>query len=274
MAAPKTFRVRERRNVDGSTSYYARFTDQHGMRREFPLGRSPDWTATRALQEMEYIKADVERGTWRAESARRLDSRVVPFREIRSSQRSADGVCDLTWADVDLERRIIRVGGTKTSAAARDVNIVDGLQSLLELHRETTGFGAARDPVWPTANGTHRDRNNLNQRIIRPVVARARELVAEDEVRSKEEGTPRRVDIVLAPRITPHTFRRTLCAFATWEARDPYYVQQQMGHRDAKFTQAVYNRVQSWTGELDRRVLRWMRRPTREAPESRLMIVS
>lgn len=417
MAAPKTFRFRERRNADGSTSFYARFTDQHGMRREFPLGRSPDWTAARAAKEMDYIKADVERGTWRAESARHEDSRVVLFRDMaydwwhfkivdrkaentqlaykaeleghlvpffggmavaeitkydvdryvrsrldrklapayinsqlqilgqildlamdwydgilvanpargkarrvqnrrapsadrwlepdhvelllhaaRDLDRTAkpgayrrlgresliaclcfgglraSEVCALTWADIDLERRIIRVGGTKTSAASRDINIVDGLYPLMKLHRGTTGFASASDYIWPTANGTRRDRNNLNQRIIRPVVARARELVAEDELQSKEDGSARRVDIVLARRITPHTFRRTFCAFAMWEARDPYYVQQQMGHRDAKFTQAVYNRVQSWTGELDPRVLRWMRRPTREAPASRLVL--
>jgi integrase len=416
MAAPKRFLVRERVNADGSTSYYARFTDQHGRRREFALGRSPEWNATRAQQEISFIRADVERGVWkpstsRGEDARtvifsdvaydwwrfhvegqkaeatqraykaELDGHIMPFfgkklvREItkydvdrfvdtrrkrglspayinsqlqllgqildmamdwyddilganpaRGKQRrvaqrktpdqdrwlNADQVelllhaakaldqsavredyrrlgrqsliaglcfsglrntelCELTWADIDFQRRIIQVGGTKTDAASRDINIVDGLLPLLIAHRNQTPYSGKSDPVWPTANGKHRNKDNLNRRIVQPVVAKARALITEDEGKAKT-GQARALDVILPVGITPHTFRRTFCGFATEESKDPYLVQQQMGHTDAKFTQRVYNRVRSWTGESDPRVLAWMKRPERDAPESRLRL--
>jgi integrase len=95
----------------------------------------------------------------------------------------------------------------------------------------------------------------------------------EDEGKAKT-GQARTLDVILPAGITPHTFRRTFCGFATEESKDPYLVQQQMGHTDAKFTQRVYNRVRSWTGESDQRVLAWMKRPERGAPESRLRLAA
>jgi integrase len=416
MAAPKRFRVRDRANTDGSTTFYARFTDQHGIRREYPLGRTPAWNAVLAEREMEHIKADVERGTWSPKPERSADPQkllfedmayewwhheifdrkavrtqaaykaeveghLVPFfgkmavaaitkRDVDSfSQRgwkkglsaayinsqlqllgqildlamdwyddilpanpargkrrrlpdkkvadadqwlTADHVallmhaaksldqsakrddykllgresliaclsftglrntelCELTWARVDFTRLFIRVPGTKTHAAARDVNIVDGLLSLIEAHREQTPYPNASDPVWPTATGAHRDKDNLNRRIIQPTVKKARELIVEDEETGKN-GVPRKINVVLPTRITPHTFRRTFCAFATEETKEPHRVQQQMGHRDPRFTQRVYNHVSNWTGPPDPRVLEWLKRPERDAPKSGLRL--
>lgn len=416
MAARKTFRVREHRNSDGSTTYYARFTDQHGRRREFPLGRTPDFNTKLAEREMEHIRADVERGVWtphtrraeprtvlfrdmaydwwdnkvaerKAENTQRaykaeLEGHLVPFfgdmtvasitkhdvdrfvqrgvkrglkaayinsqlqrlgqildlamdwyddiltanpargRQRRVPERkapdadrwlSADQVelllvgaatldssakreeyrrlgresliaclcfsgfrntelCEVTWADVDFLRRIIRVPGTKTGAASRDINIVDGLLPLLLAHRNQTPFPHASDTVWPTARGTRRDKDNLNRRVVQPVVKKARAMILEDAANSEATGEARRIDLVLPKEITPQTFRRTFCGFATEESKDPYYVQQQIGHTDPKFTQRVYNRVRSWTGEPDPRVLAWMKRPVRDAPQSRLRL--
>jgi integrase len=416
MAAPKTFRARTRVNADGSTTFYARFTDQHGIRREFPLGRTPDWNTVLAAREMEHIKADVERGTWSPRPERSADPQKLKFRDMaydwwdskiagrkavqtqkaykcelnghlvkffgdmevtritkhdvdrfvqrgveegrapayinshvqlvgqildlamdwyddilsanpaRGKQRrvedrktpdqerwlSSDQVelllhaarlldhsapredyrrlgresliaglcfsglrnselCELIWGDIDFQRRIIQPGGTKSPAASRDINIVDGLLPLLIAHYNQTPYSGKADPVWPTANGKHRDKDNLNRRIVQPVVKKARDLITDDEKAAKT-GQPRAIDVVLPPSITPHTFRRTFCGFATEESKDPYYVQQQMGHKDAKFTQRVYNRVRSWTGEPDPRVLKWMQRPQRDAPASRLRL--
>jgi integrase len=417
MAAPKKFRVRERMNRDGSATFYARFTDQHGIRREFPLGRTPDWNARLAQREVEHIQADVERGMWSPKPGRSADPQrllfadmaydwwhnkiagrkalrtqaaykaeltghlvpffggmavaaitkydidtftaradqkglsaayinsqvqllgqildlamdwydnILPANPARGKHRRVEGrkspdedrwltadqvelllraareldksakrdeyqrlgresaigclcfsglrnteLCELTWDRVKFDRRIIQPGGTKTETANRDVNIVDGLLPLLIAHRNQTRYRNAADPVWPTANGKHRNKDLLNRRIVQPVVMKARELIQEDEERSSRTGEPRRIDVVLPSRITPHTFRRTFCGFATEETQDPYYVQQQMGHRDAKFTYRVYNRVRSWTGERDPRVLAWMNRPQRDAPTSRLRL--
>ena len=416
MAAPKKFLVRERSNTNGSTTFYARFTDHHGIRREFPLGRTPEWNAVLATRAMEHIKSDVERGTWSPKPERsadpqkllfsdmaydwwdnkiaerkavntqtayqaELDGHLMPFFEkmavaaitkhdvdrfvqggvkkglapsyinsqvqllgqildlamdwydnilpanpARGKQRRVEDkktpdeerwlkpdhielllhaakaldqsaaredykrlgreslvaclcfsglrnseLCGLTWADIDFTRRIIQPGGTKTEAASRDVNIVDGLLPLLLSHRNQTPYSRMADPVWPTANGKHRDQDNLSSRIIQPVFKKARDLITKDEEKAKT-GEPRKIDVVLPAKITPHTFRRTFCGFATEESKDPYYVQQQMGHKDAAFTQRVYNRARKWAGEPDPRVLQWMQRPQRDAPERRLRL--
>jgi len=413
MAAPRKFLVREHENKDGSITFYARFTDQHGTRQEYALGRTPNWTRQRAETEMRHIKADVERGFWSRDAPSpgdakgllfstmakewwkakvagqmatrtqmaysfELEGQLVPFfgakpvstitkkevdafvrnqvaeglaphyinkqlqrlgqvldlamdwyddilpanpargkarrvadkkthsserwldadqielllhaaRELDQSSRRADygrlgresligclcfsglrntELCELTWSDIDFVRRTIQPSGTKTEAALRYINIVDGLLPLLEAHRAQTLFGGKSDPVWATARGTHRDKDSLNHRILRPVVAKARELVADDEQKAST-GAARAIEVALPDRITPHTFRRTFCAFATEATRDPNYVMGQMGHKDAGFTQRVYNRITERTGDPDPRVMAWMERPRRAAPDSR-----
>ena len=406
MAAPKKYRVRTRRNADGSTTLYARFTDQHGIRREFPLGRTPEWNLDRAEGQMRHIQTDVERGTWSprsehasdpqrllfgpmavewweakvaGQSAERtqaaykavLDGHLMPFfekmavaaitryevdrfvqrgltktpkplsaayinsqvrllaqildlaidwyegilpanpargrgrrvpdRKTHEADRWLDAaqielllkaakeldhsaaredykrlgresliaclcfsglrnteLCELTWNDIDFQRRIIQPPGTKTEAAGRNINIVDGLLARLNSHRDQTPYPQKTAPVWPTANGRHRDKDNLNKRIIQPVVAKARSLIAEDEEKANA-GEARKIDVALPARITPHTFRRTFCGFAAEATKDPFYVRDQMGHTDARFTLRVYSRVQSG-GDSDARVVRWMRR--------------
>jgi integrase len=181
-------------------------------------------------------------------------------------------LCELFWARIDFARRLVRSGGTKTRAASRDINITDGLVPYLIGHRNQTPFAGQSHPVWANANGGFRNKDNLNRRIIQPVVQKARELIAEDEANSERTGEPRRIDIVLPDDITAHTFRRTFCGFCTEIERDPDYVRGQMGHTDPKFTQRVYNRIKDWSGEPDPRVVAWMQRPTREAPASRLRL--
>jgi integrase len=408
MAAPKQYRVRTRRNADGSTTLYARFTDQHGIRQEFPLGRTPEWNLDLAEAEMRHIRTDVERGTWspryehtsdpqrllfgpmaiewweakvagqmaeRTQDAYKavLDGHLMPHfekmavaaitkyevdrfvqrgltktpkplspayinsqvrllaqildlamdwyegilpanpargrgrrvpdkkthepdrwldaaqiqllldaaRELDQSAKREDykrlgresiiaclcfsglrntELCELTWNDIDFHRRIIQPPGTKTEAAARRINIVDGLLPRLLAHRDQTPYAQRTAPVWPSANGRHRDKDNLNRRIIQPVVAKARSLVAADEEHAKTTGAARKLDVVLPSRITAHTFRRTFCGFAAEATMNPFYVRNQMGHTDARFTLRVYSQVEN-SGEPDGRVVQWMRRP-------------
>jgi integrase len=62
---PRTGRVRTKQLKDGRVAFYARFTDQHGVRHEPLLGYSPDWNMARAESELDNIMADVRRGIWR-----------------------------------------------------------------------------------------------------------------------------------------------------------------------------------------------------------------
>jgi integrase len=63
MARPKVFRLRTKTLADRSTATYARFTDQHGVRRELVLGY--DVEPAQAKRMLDHIKADVERGIWK-----------------------------------------------------------------------------------------------------------------------------------------------------------------------------------------------------------------
>ncbi len=53
------------------------------------------------------------------------------------------------------------------------------------LRRNRAPYARQSDPAWPTANGRHRDKDNLNRRIVQPVVAKARELIEEDQRQSE-----------------------------------------------------------------------------------------
>ncbi len=85
MAAHKKFTLRPRRRANGETTWYARFTDQHGTRQEIPVGMTPHMDAEAAEKAMAHIKADVERGVWRRpEPSKRLkiDPQAVLFGDV------------------------------------------------------------------------------------------------------------------------------------------------------------------------------------------------
>jgi hypothetical protein len=63
MPRPKRFNVRTRTLADGRSATYARFTDQHGVRREPLLGYDLDPRTSQQL--LGHIKTDVERGQWK-----------------------------------------------------------------------------------------------------------------------------------------------------------------------------------------------------------------
>jgi integrase len=437
MAARKTFRLRPRRRANGETTWYGRFTDQNGVRREIPLGITPRMDEPAASRALEHIQADVERGVWKPPEpsirpkvdtdmllfgdmaydwwqekiagrksertqkaykteldlhlmpvfekhrvatitrkdvdkfvsrqlkkglspnyvnsqllrlgqildlamkwhpeilprnpARDKDSRaevqhdpnedrwldpdhvelllyaarlldegqpqmrrhpktgkvftIGPRAQYRHLGREAiigclcfsglraTELCDLKWSAVNLDRRTIYVPGTKSKNAGRTVNIVDGLLPLLIGHYNTSPFNRKTDPVFPTAKGTKRNKDNLRERVVAPVDAKARQLILEDERLAGETDEPRRMDVELPPDITPHTFRRTFCGFCTEVERDPNYVQRQMGHAHPAFTQRIYNRVRDWGGVPDARVIAWMDRPEPQARPSRLRLV-
>jgi integrase len=63
MPRPKVFRLRTKTLANGRVATYARFTDQHGVRREPLLGY--DVEPPKAERMLEHIKADVDRGLWK-----------------------------------------------------------------------------------------------------------------------------------------------------------------------------------------------------------------
>jgi integrase len=135
--------------------------------------------------------------------------------------------CDLSWRDVDLARGLITTG-TKTDASAREVDIVPALRDELLAHKASARASGADDPVFPTAAGTRRDKDNVRERVLRPVVRRADELLVAQDL------------VPLPSGVTPHKLRHTFCSLLFALGKDPVYVMGQLGHTDAKFTLRVY----------------------------------
>jgi integrase len=86
-------------------------------------------------------------------------------------------------------------------------------------------------PAFPTRTGGRRNKDNVRQRVVAPVVARANRL------RAERDEPPVRT------HVTPHTFRRTYITFMIAAGYDLPYVQAQVGHGDPSVTLAAYAKV-------------------------------
>lgn len=86
----------------------------------------------------------------------------------------AEELCGLNWEDLDLGHGIIRVRDSKTRAGLRGVYITPWLRDELGAYRAALGADVSpRAPVFPTRTGKRRTRDNLLQRVVRPVLQRA-----------------------------------------------------------------------------------------------------
>jgi integrase len=139
-------------------------------------------------------------------------------------------LCMLTNSDVHLGKARIYIADSKTEAGVRTVDIHPRL--LEELENFRTDHPAAMDaPAFPTARGTRRNKDNVRQRVIEPVLARA------------NQQRSRRGQALIRAHVTPHTFRRTYITYAIAAGFDIPYVQAQVGHTDPSLTLAVYAQV-------------------------------
>ncbi len=99
-------------------------------------------------------------------------------------------------------------------------------------------------PAFSTRTGKRRERNNVQKRVVQPVLKRANEL------RAGRGQAP------IVASVTPHTFRRTYITIMLAAGFDLPYVQDQVGHVDPTTTLAIYARV--------------IRRPDRDAVRAEL----
>jgi integrase len=140
----------------------------------------------------------------------------------------ASECCALDLRDVDLGNRRLAIRGTKTEAADRKVWIVDFLNEELLRYRHETGLSDPYAPLYPTATGRRRTKDNLRQRVLPPVVREA------NRVRRKRGAPP------ISEEITPHTLRRTFISLQLAYGRDVSFVQRQAGHTDPRLTLRIY----------------------------------
>ncbi len=162
------------------------------------------------------------------------------------------------WRDFRGSEGVLRIPESKTSAGERDIEL-----HQVVLRALSERFGQLRpalsDFIWGTAAGTKRDRNNVRNRLLAPVIARADALLAEREQRP----LPRAPGLVgeavgkAPPRVTPHVFRRTYLTYLAWAGRHQRFAMGQAGHKDAKLTLEVYQ--QPLPSRFDERVAGWLR---------------
>jgi integrase len=137
-------------------------------------------------------------------------------------------LCLLDNGDINLARARFSVRDSKTEAGVRIVDIHPRLLDELTSYYAGRPASAMDAPAFPTRVGTRRDRSNVLQRVVLPVVARANTL-------RLERGEP-----PIHAHVTPHTFRRSYITFMVAAGYDLPYVQAQVGHADPSTTLSIY----------------------------------
>jgi integrase len=163
--------------------------------------------------------------------------------------------CAARWRDLSAEG--LYIPEAKTSAGRRHLELPTIVRTALEQRR------AELDPrpsdwIWASAAGTKRDRNNVRNRLLAPVLELAADLLEE----RGQRPLPARVDADGNPtgiRVTPHMFRRTAMTYWAWADRNQRWAMGQAGHKSAKMTLEAYQ--QTFPRDHDARALvsAWLR---------------
>jgi integrase len=133
-------------------------------------------------------------------------------------------LCAFTW--YDLSDSGLTVRASKTRAGRRTIQVPTIAREALGEHRERLGNPGAETPIWPTADGSHRDRHNVRARLLAPIIKEAQGVL--------DGGEP------LPLRVTPHTFRRTAATYWYWLGRDERTTMHEIGHKSSRLTLEVY----------------------------------
>lgn len=157
-------------------------------------------------------------------------SRAVVALLAASGARNTEA-CDLRWSDLDFTHGKINVSRSKTKRGVREIDMIPWLREELLAYRAAAGSPDLDVPVFPTRDGFHRTKDNLNRNVIGPVVRAANDA-------RRERGMP-----PLPVTVTAHTFRRTYVTLMLEAGAPLTYVQDQVGHEDTKTTQEIYARV-------------------------------
>jgi integrase len=140
-------------------------------------------------------------------------------------------LCALDNQDVSLTKARLQIRDSKTQAGIRALDIHPALLDELTAYRASYPAAPMDAPAFPTRTGTRRDRSNVLQRVVKPVLARA------NEIRASQNEAP------ILVHVTPHTFRRTYITFLLAAGYELPYVQAQVGHVHPHTTLAIYAQV-------------------------------
>lgn len=135
------------------------------------------------------------------------------------------------WRDVDLANGRMEIGRSKTEAGLREIHLLPLLRDVLAAHKARSPRTGPDDLVFPHGRGGIRGVDNLRERILKPVLVRADELLA------ARGQTP------LPLGVTSHKLRHTFASILVACGEDPTSVMAQLGHTDPKFTLRVYTHL-------------------------------
>lgn len=144
-------------------------------------------------------------------------------------------MCQLRWRDVDVHHQRLVIREAKTDAGVLEVDLSLDVMEELMAWRAARPSSTADDFVFATDSGGPRDKDNVRERVLRPVVKRT------NEVRAKRE-------LLLLPPVSPHALRRTYISLLIEAGAPLPYVMRQVGHEDSRTTLEVYAQVQQRLG--------------------------
>ena len=171
-------------------------------------------------------------------SGRRAFMAVLAFAGLRISEACALRRHHLTLAVGRLE-----VAGTKTDAAAREVEVLPVLRDELAEYLAAGPDGDPYDYLLPTARGTPRNKDNARAHVVDPVFARANELSLERSGRPLPDG------------LSAHKLRHTYASVRIALGHDLAAIAEDLGHADIQVLWRIYRHTMK-RAELERAQLR------------------
>lgn len=163
--------------------------------------------------------------------------------------------CAARWRDLSAQGLFIPEA--KTSAGRRHLELPATVRDALDRRRADLDPRPG-DYIWASAAGTKRDRNNVRNRLLAPILELTAQLLAE----RGQRPLPVRVDAEGAAsgiRVTPHVFRRTAMTYWAWADRNQRWAMGQAGHKSAKMTLEAYQQTFPRDPEARAQVVAWLR---------------
>ena len=158
--------------------------------------------------------------------------------------------CRLTWGDWDQRAGILRVGESKTEAGIREVVVLRMLEEELSAWKKIAANTSHDAPMFPNANGGHRNKDNVCRRVFSDQLQATAERIYRERHGQEHRAMP--------DGISAQDGRRTFISWSIEADHNPAFVQKQVGHADPKMTLGVYTRVSD--RKPDERIKRAMQR--------------
>jgi integrase len=177
------------------------------------------------LKELLSVAADMDR-TSRYRIGRRPMIAVMAKSGLRVTE-----MCLLRWRDVDVHHQRLIIGHAKTDAGVREVDLSLDVMEELMAWRASCKISDPDRFVFATVSGRSRDKDNVRQRVLGPVLKKTNEL-------REQRG------LAPLPQINPHALRRTYISLLIEAGAPLPYVMRQVGHEDSRTTLEVYAQVQ------------------------------